>query len=63
MTDLPSELLFFHVRSEEKYLLSVAVEIKLVFLQTFSCVRCCVYALLYFCLILRKLTVDMLLLH
>lgn len=33
MTDLPSELLFFHVRSDETYLLSVAVEIKLVFLQ------------------------------
>ena len=42
MTDLPSELLFFHVRNNEKYLLSVAVEIKLVFLQNFSCVRCCV---------------------
>lgn len=33
MTDLPSELLFFHVRSDETYLLSVAVEIKLVFLK------------------------------
>ena len=33
MTDLPSELLFFHVRSDETYLLSVAVEIQLVFLQ------------------------------
>ena len=41
MTNAFSEL-FSHVRSGEKVLLSVATEIKVIFLWTYSCVRYCV---------------------